>query len=127
MERMAEAVASGMGSVAFVVIGSAIIVGWCWSTAPSPTSSAPSAISRTGGNSMPSPPEPDLLRVAFYTGDNGNEEASVAHREELSKAQADLLAQNAELTTQIHDMARKPHALTEDVHAATCGGNVAHG
>ena len=28
MERMAEAVASGMGTVAFVVIGSAIIIAW---------------------------------------------------------------------------------------------------
>jgi uncharacterized membrane protein len=28
MERVAEGVASGMGTVAFVVIGSAIILGW---------------------------------------------------------------------------------------------------
>lgn len=28
MERVAEGVASGMGTVAFVVIGSAIIIGW---------------------------------------------------------------------------------------------------
>jgi uncharacterized membrane protein len=64
--------------------------------------------------------------VAFYTGalviiaqkaqtrtDKANEEASAKHREELSNAQSALLEQNTELTKEIHEMAVKLRALTE--------------
>jgi len=143
MERMAEAVASGMGTVAFVVIGSAIIVAWVLVNGAIPY------LERTVSHiahGREFDAEPWILLnlifsgVAFYTGalviiaqkaqtrtDKANEEASAAHREELSKAQADLLAQNTDLTKQIHDMALKLHTLTEDVHAATCGGKAVRG
>jgi uncharacterized membrane protein len=63
--------------------------------------------------------------VAFYTGalviiaqkaqtrTDANEEASAKHREELSNAQSALLEQNTELTKEIHEMAVKLRALTE--------------
>jgi uncharacterized membrane protein len=49
MERMAEGAASGMGTVAFVLIGAAIILGWV-----SMNGAAPSATSPTASNSTPS-------------------------------------------------------------------------
>lgn len=65
--------------------------------------------------------------VAFYTRalviiaqkaqtrtDKANEEASAKHREELSNAQSALLEQNTELTKEIHEMAVKLRALTEE-------------
>jgi uncharacterized membrane protein len=136
MERMAEAVASGMGTVAFVVIGSAIILGWVF------VNGAAHYISDTVSNlahGRQYDPEPWILLnlifsgVAFYTGalviiaqkaqtrtDKANEEASAKHREEINQAQADLLTQNTDLTKEIHELAMKVHTLTEQVHAATC-------
>jgi len=136
MERMAETVASGMGTVAFVVVGSAIILAWVF------MNGAASYISATvqhlaHGNQFD--PEPWILLnlifsgVAFYTGalviiaqkaqtrtDKANEEAAAKHRDEINKAQADLLQQNTDLTEEIHELALKLHNLTEQVHAATC-------
>ena len=136
MERLAEKVASGMGTVAFVVIGSAIILGWVF------TNGAAKYISDTvshlahGGQFDP---EPWILLnlifsgVAFYTGalviiaqkaqtrtDKANEEAAAKHRDELAQFQTNLLQKNTELTEQIHSVTQKLEELTQEVHRATC-------
>jgi uncharacterized membrane protein len=138
MERVSEAVASGMGTVAFLVISSAIIIGWV-------------LINNVTGflahswhgllNGRGFDPAPFILlnllfsAVAFYTGalviiaqkaqtrtDRANEEAGAKHREELAQSQAQLLQRNTDLTEQIHSMAEQLRILTEQVHAATCAG-----
>jgi uncharacterized membrane protein len=137
MERVSEAVASGMGTVAFLVISSVIILGWVlvnhvihflelsWQ----------GLLNGKGFD-----PAPFILlnlvfsAVAFYTGalviiaqkaqtrtDQANEEAGAKHREELAQNQADLLRRNTDLTEEIHSISEQLKALTEQVHAATCG------
>ena len=136
MERVSEGVARGMGTVAFLVVSSAVIIAWVLAN------HVVSFLSHSWTgllNGHGFDPAPFILlnlvfsAVAFYTGalviiaqkaqtrtDKANEEASAKHRDELSQAQTDLLAQNTELTKQIHDLATKLHTLTEQVHAATC-------
>ena len=136
MERVSEAVASGMGTVGFVVVSPVIIIGWVLSNHVVHFLST----SWTGLlNGKGFDPAPFILlnlvfsAVAFYTGalviiaqkaqtrtDLANEKASAAHRDELSQAQTALLQQNTDLTKQIHDMAEQLKTLTEDVHTATC-------
>jgi uncharacterized membrane protein len=138
MERMSEKVASGMGTVTFIIISSGLILAWVFSNG------AIHYISTTItniGNGKQFDPEPWILlnlifsAVAFYTGalviiaqkaqtrtDKANEEASARHRDELSKHESDLLQQNTELTEQVHDLAEKVHTLIEQVHAVTCTG-----
>jgi uncharacterized membrane protein len=136
MERMSEKVASGMGTVAFLVVSSCLILAWVFSNgAVHYLSTTITNISK--GNKFD--PEPWILlnlifsAVAFYTGalviiaqkaqtrtDKANEEASAKHRDELATSQNELLQQNTDLTEQIHAMAQKLHTLTEQVHAATC-------
>ena len=137
MERVSEAVASGMGSVAFLVISSAVILAWMFLN----------HVVTFVGNSWTGlldgkgfDPAPFILlnlvfsAVAFYTGalviiaqkaqtrtDHANEMAGARHREELTQIQSDLLRKNTDLTEQIHALAMKMTALTEQVHAATCG------
>ena len=136
MERMAEGVASGMGTVAFVVIGSAIILGWVLVNGAIPYLSSTFSNLATGKQFDR---EPWILLnlifsgVAFYTGalviiaqkaqtrtDKANEEASAKHREEINSASATLLQQNTDLTAEIHEVALKLRTLTEEVHRATC-------
>ena len=137
MERVAEGVASGMGTVAFVVIGSTIILAWVLVNGAIPY--VEHAISRIAhGGEFDG--EPWILLnlifsgVAFYTGalviiaqkaqtrtDKANEEASAKHRDEISQAASALLQQNTDLTTEIHEVALKLRTLTEEVHGATCG------
>ena len=136
MERMAEGVASGMGTVAFVVIGSAIILGWVLINGAIPYLEHTFTHLSHGKQFDP---EPWILLnlifsgVAFYTGalviiaqkaqtrtDKANETAAATHRDELSQAQTDLLQQNTDLTKQIHELAQQLKGLTEQVHAATC-------
>ena len=127
MERVAEAVASGMGTVAFIVVSSLLILGWVF------TNGAVHYISSTItniGNGTQFDPEPWILlnlifsAVAFYTGalviiaqkaqtrtDKANEEAAAKHHDELAQSQTDLLQQNTELTKQIHTLAEQLHAL----------------
>jgi uncharacterized membrane protein len=138
MERMSEKVASGMGTVTFIIISSGLILAWVFSNG------AIHYISTTItniGNGKQFDPEPWILlnlifsAVAFYTGalviiaqkaqtrtDKANEEASARHRDELSKHESDLLQQNTKLTEQVHDLAEKVHTLIEQVHAVTCTG-----
>ncbi len=137
MERVSEAVASGMGTVAFLVVSSAIIVGWILvnHVIQFLENSWHGLLNGKGFD-----PAPFILlnlvfsAVAFYTGalviiaqkaqtrtDQANEEAAAKHREELNQYQTDLLQRNTDLTEQIHTLAEQIGALTEQVHAATCG------
>ncbi len=137
MERVSEAVASGMGTVAFLIVSSAVILAWVLLN----------HVVTFLGNSWTGlldgkgfDPAPFILlnlvfsAVAFYTGalviiaqkaqtrtDHANEMAGAKHREELAQNQSDLLQKNTDLTEQIHALAEKMNVLTEQVHAATCG------
>src|SRR5258708_34726375 len=136
MERVSEAVASGMGTVAFLVVSSAIILGWVlvnhafWFLGKSWQGLL---------NGKGFDPAPFILlnllfsAVAFYTGalviiaqkaqtrtDQANEEAAAKHREELGQYNTELLQRNTDLTEQIHTLAEQLNALTEQVYAATC-------
>lgn len=137
MERVSEAVASGMGTVTFIVVSTAVILAWVF------VNGAAHYISQTAtniahGNQFDR--EPWILlnlvfsAVAFFTGalviiaqkaqtrtDQANEEASAKHREELTQAQLKLLQKNTDLTEQIHTLAEQLNRLTEEVHRATCG------
>jgi uncharacterized membrane protein len=138
MERMAEAVASGMGTVQFVVIGSLIILGWVFANGAVHYAETTWKALQHGGQFDP---EPWILLnlifsgVAFYTGalviiaqkaqtrtDKANEEAAARHRDELAQFQNDLLQKNTSLTEQIHTLTEKMSTLTEEVHSATCKG-----
>ena len=137
MERVSEGVASGMGTVAFLIVSSAVILAWV-------LSNHVIMFLRTSWtgllNGRGFDPEPFILlnlvfsAVAFYTGalviiaqkaqtrtDHANEEAAAKHREELNQYQTDLLQKNTDLTQQIHDLSEQLNVLTEEVHAATCG------
>jgi uncharacterized membrane protein len=141
MERMAESVASGMGTVQFVVIGSAIILGWVLANGAVHYVSNTIKALEHGGQFDP---EPWILLnlifsgVAFYTGalviiaqkaqtrtDKANEEAAAKHRDELAQLQTDLLEKNTDLTEQIHKLSEKMSTLTQEVHEATCRGGTA--
>jgi uncharacterized membrane protein len=136
MERVAEGVASGMGTVPFVVIGSLIILGWVLINGAVPY------VEHTFthlANGQQFDPEPWILLnlifsgVAFYTGalviiaqkaqtrtDVANEAAAAAHRDELAQFQTDLLQQNTKLTEEIDAVAKKLATLVEEVHRVTC-------
>ena len=136
MERVSEAVASGMGTVGFLVISSTVILAWVLANHVVHFLSD----SWTGLlNGKGFDPAPFILlnlvfsAVAFYTGalviiaqkaqtrtDKANEEAAAKHRDELAQAQTDLLQKNTDLTVQIHALTEKLHELTEEVHRATC-------
>ncbi len=140
MERMSENVASGMGTVQFVLIGSLIILAWVFiNGAVKYLETTGKALSKGGEFD----PEPWILLnlifsgVAFYTGalviiaqkaqtrtDKANEEAAAKHRDELAQFQGDLLTKNTDLTEQIHTLSQKMSTLTEEVHQATCRGSV---
>jgi uncharacterized membrane protein len=141
MERMAESVASAMGTVQFVVIGSLIILGWVFANGAAHYISTTIKALEHGGQFDP---EPWILLnlifsgVAFYTGalviiaqkaqtrtDKANEEAAAKHRDELAQMQTDLLKKNTDLTEQIHALSEKMSTLTQEVHEATCRGDVA--
>jgi uncharacterized membrane protein len=137
MERVSEAVASGMGTVTFLVVSSAIIIAWVLANHVI-TFLRNSWIGLLDGKGFD--PAPFILlnlvfsAVAFYTGalviiaqkaqtrtDQANEEAAATHREELGQYQTELLEKNTELTQQIHALAEQMTALTQQVHAAICG------
>ena len=136
MERVSEAVASGMGTVGFLLVSSGVIVAWVLTNhvVHFLGNSWHGLLDGTGFD-----PAPFILlnlvfsAVAFYTGalviiaqkaqtrtDKANEEASAAHRDELAQTQTELLKRNTELTEQIHTVIAKLNTLTEEVHAATC-------
>jgi uncharacterized membrane protein len=137
MERMSEKVASGMGTVGFLIISTALILAWVFSNG------AVHYIDITVKHiehGKPFDPEPWILlnlvfsAVAFFTGalviiaqkaqtrtDKANEEAAAKHRDELNKIQTDLLQRNTDMTDEIQKLTTQVHKLTEQVHAATCG------
>jgi len=138
MERLAEKTASGMGTVQFVVIGTAIIIGWVLVNNAIPY--AEETIKHLA-KGKPFDPVPWILLnlifsgVAFYTGalviiaqkaegkkNKVREEADAKHREELAGNQTELLQKNTELTEQIHTLTQTMNKLTQEVHAATCHG-----
>ena len=138
MERVSEAVASGMGTVPFLLVSSTVIVAWVLSNHVVHFLSK-SWTGLLNGNGFD--PAPFILlnlvfsAVAFYTGalviiaqkaqtrtDKANEEAAAKHRDELSQVQTDLLQQNTDLTKQVHALSEKMTTLTEEVHQATCRG-----
>jgi uncharacterized membrane protein len=141
MERVSEAVASGMGTVSFLIVSSAIIIGWVLSNKGIQFLAA-SWRGLLHGRGFD--PAPFILlnlvfsAVAFYTGalviiaqkaqtrtDHANEEAAAQHREELGQFQTELLQKNTDLTEQIHALAEQLSTLTREVHAATCGSSPA--
>jgi uncharacterized membrane protein len=137
MERVSEAVASGMGTVAFLVVSSAVILGWVL------VNHVVQFLQHSWHgllNGQGFDPAPFILlnllfsAVAFYTGalviiaqkaqtrtDQANEEAAAKHREDLNQYQTELLQRNTEMTEQIQTLTEQISALTEQVHAATCG------
>jgi uncharacterized membrane protein len=143
MERVSEAVASGMGTVGFLIVSSVIILGWVFANHVIHFLSR----SWTGLlNGKGFDPAPFILlnlvfsAVAFYTGalviiaqkaqtrtDKANEEAAAKHREELSQFQTELLEKNTDLTQQIHTLTEQLTALTQEVHRATCRSGAAAG
>ena len=138
MERVSEAVASGMGTVGFLIISSGIILAWVLAN------HAIHFLSQSWSgllNGKGFDPAPFILlnlvfsAVAFYTGalviiaqkaqtrtDKANEEAAAKHRDELAQFQTDLLQKNTDLTDQIHQLTEQLTALTQEVHRATCSG-----
>jgi len=142
MERVSEAVASGMGTVGFLIVSSAVIVAWVLANHVFHFLSA-SWHGLLNGKGFD--PAPFILlnivfsAVAFYTGalviiaqkaqtrtDKANEEAAAKHRDELAQYQTDLLQQNTDLTKQIHTLAETLNKLTAEVHAVTCTSPGAH-
>jgi uncharacterized membrane protein len=136
MERVSEAVASGMGTVGFLIVSSLVILAWILANHVVHFLSH----SWTGLlNGQGFDPAPFILlnlvfsAVAFYTGalviiaqkaqtrtDKANEEAAAKHREELSQLHTQMLQENTTLTQQIHSLAEQLTKLTEEVHRATC-------
>jgi uncharacterized membrane protein len=136
MERLSEAVASGMGTVGFLLVSSAVILAWVLSNhVVHFLSDSWSGLLNGKGFD----PAPFILlnlvfsAVAFFTGalviiaqkaqtrtDKANEAAAAKHRDELAQLQTDLLQRNTDMTEQIHKLSEKLSTLTEEVHAATC-------
>jgi len=143
MERVSESVASGMGTVAFLLVSSGLILAWVLSNhVVHFLSNSWSGLLNGSGFD----PAPFILlnlvfsAVAFYTGalviiaqkaqtrtDKANEEAAAKHRDELAQFQLDLLKKNTDLTEQIHALAERLRALTEEVHNATCSNRAPGG
>ena len=144
MERVSEQVASGMGTVGFIIVSTVVIVAWVFANG------AAHYIDQTITNishGRQFDAEPWILlnlvfsAVAFFTGalviiaqkaqtrtDKANEEAAAKHREELAQFQSNLLQKNTDLTEQIHKLTQQLTTLTEEVHHATCrGGDPAGG
>jgi uncharacterized membrane protein len=137
MERLSESVASGMGTVGFLLISTAVILAWVLANHVIHflSNSWTGLLNGSGFD-----PAPFILlnlvfsAVAFFTGalviiaqkaqtrtDKANEQAAATHRDELAQSQVDLLQKNTDLTEQIHALTEQLHSLTEQVHAATCG------
>jgi uncharacterized membrane protein len=136
MERLSERVASGMGTVGFLLVSSTVILAWVLSNHVIHFLET-SWKGLLNGNGFD--PAPFILlnlvfsAVAFYTGalviiaqkaqtrtDKANEEAAAKHRDELATFQTDLLQRNTDLTQQIHTLSQKVSELTQEVHEATC-------
>ena len=105
MERMSEKVASGMGTVHFIVISTLIIVAWVFVN----------------------------HAVAFYTGalviiaqksqakkDAAKEVADAKHREELAAIHSQMLQENTDLTKRVVELTDQVQKFAQDIHTAVC-------
>jgi len=136
MERVSEAVASGMGTVQFLAASSIVILAWVLSNHVTRFLSD-SWHGLMNGKGFD--PAPFILlnlvfsAVAFFTGalviiaqkaqtrtDKANETAAAKHRDELSQTQLDLLTHNTQMTEQIETLATQIQSLTEELHHAIC-------
>ena len=136
MERLSESVASGMGTVGFLVASTTIILLWVLSNHVIHflSDSWHGLLNGKGFD-----PAPFILlnlvfsAVAFYTGalviiaqkaqtrmDKLNETAAAKHRDELTAYQNGLLERNTQLTEQIHTLTEQLNRLTEEVHHSIC-------
>jgi uncharacterized membrane protein len=124
-ERVSEKVASGMGTVPFIIVSTVLIVAWVLiNGAAAYVSHTATALAHGGAFD----PEPWVLlnlifsAVAFFTGalviisakatakrDRATEEASALHREELAEQAAAALQANTELTETVHQLAVELH------------------
>lgn len=124
-ERLSEKVASGMGTVPFIVTSTILIVAWVFiNGAAAYLSHTITALSHGGSFD----PEPWVLlnlmfsAVAFFTGalviisqkagakrDRAREEADAKHREELATEHTEMLKANTKLTEQVALLTRAIH------------------
>jgi uncharacterized membrane protein len=128
-ERISEKVATGMGTVQFIVLSTVVIVVWMMVN-HLPRFLHESYEGLLHGKGFD--PAPFILlnlcfsAVAFYTGalviiaakaqakkSNAQEEAEAKHREELAAEQALLLKQNTDLTKQVHELSIQIHQLVQ--------------
>jgi uncharacterized membrane protein len=126
-ERISEKVATGMGTVQFIILSTLVIIAWTMVN-HLPRFLHESYEGLLHGKGFD--PAPFILlnlmfsAVAFYTGalviiaakaqakkSNAQEEAEAKHREELAAEQVRLLEQNTELTVQVHQLTLQIHDL----------------
>ena len=127
--RLAEKVADTMGTVQFVMVSTVVIVAWIL------VNHVVGFLSHSWDGLLHGrgfDPAPFILlnlvfsAVAYYSAsmvmiaqktqsrrDLAREEADARHREDLAQAQMKLIAQNTDLTEQVH-------RLTKEVHALVC-------
>lgn len=136
MERMSEKVASGMGTVQFIVISTLIIVAWVFVN-HAVTFFEHAWKGLMNGNGFD--PEPWILlnllfsMVAFYTGalviiaqksqskkDAAKELADAKHREELAAVHSQMLQENTDLTKKVVDLTDQVEQFAKEIHAAVC-------
>jgi uncharacterized membrane protein len=136
MERMSEKVASGMGTVQFIVISTLIILAWVF------VNHAVAFIQHAWKglqNGTGFDPEPWILlnlifsMVAFYTGalviiaqksqakkDAATEIADAQHREELAEVHSKMLQENTDLTKRLIELTDEVEKFSKDIHTAVC-------
>jgi uncharacterized membrane protein len=136
MERMSEKVASGMGTVHFIVISTLIIVAWVF------VNHAVAFFEHAWKgllNGKGFDPEPWILlnllfsMVAFYTGalviiaqksqakkDAAKEVADAKHREELAAIHSQMLQENTDLTKRVVELTDQVQKFAQDIHTAVC-------
>lgn len=138
MERMSEKVASGMGTVPFLLVSLTVILAWTFANhlVHFLSQSYHGLIDGRGFD-----PAPYILlnlvfsAVAFFTGalviiaqkaqakrDRVNTEGDATHREDLAQQQLTLLQANTDLTDQVHKLAEESTELTRQIHALVAQG-----
>ena len=126
MERVAQGVANAMGTSAFVIAGSLLIVAWVLINNAIPYAEETVGHLEHGKSFDPVPWV--LLNlifsgVAFYTGslviiaqkaqskrDQAREVADAKHREEIAAENLKLLTANTDLTREVHELTAAVHA-----------------
>ena len=136
MERMSEEVASGMGTVQFIVISTVIIIAWVFvNHAVAFLEHAWKGLKDGQGFD----PEPWILlnllfsMVAFYTGalviiaqksqakkDAAKEIADAKHREELASIHSQMLQENTDLTKRVVELTDQVERFAKEIHNAVC-------